>query len=87
VSDAPIDHLADLTHTDLMRVIVALATELYALADQLESLKEALAARGIDLAALDAPREAAAYDDAARARRDQFVARIFGALAQPQGKR
>ncbi len=82
MSDASIDHLGDLTKTDLMRVVVALATELYALADQIESLKEVLAARGIDLADLDAPREAAAYDDAARARRDRFVARIFGALAE-----
>jgi sugar phosphate isomerase/epimerase len=82
--DAPMDYLADVSKTDLMRVIVALATEVYALQDQVEGIKQALAANGIDMAALSAPREAAAHDDRARAARDAFVARIFGALAAPR---
>lgn len=81
---APFDHLADVSKTDLMRVIVALATEVYALNDQVEGIKQVLATRGIDLSALSAPREAAAYDDQAREARDRFVARVFAALAPPR---
>ena len=77
-----VDHIADVSKTDLLRVIVALAGEVYALADQLDALREALAARGIDLSALDAPREPAAHDAEARARRDAFVSRVFGALTK-----
>ena len=46
------DFVADLPKTELLRLNIALATELSALADRLHALEEVLAAKGIDLAAL-----------------------------------
>ncbi len=74
------DYLADLSKTDLMRVTIALAMETYALADRLRGLEEILAARGIDLSALDAPADPAAFDEARRARRDAFAERVLRPL-------
>ncbi|WP_431282837.1 hypothetical protein ACQW02_26100 [Humitalea sp. 24SJ18S-53] len=74
------DYLADLPKADLMRVTIALAMETYALADRLQGLEEILAAKGIDLGALDAPTDPAAFDDARRARRDAFAERVLHPL-------
>lgn len=77
------DYFAAVAPTDLMRVMVALATEVYALADRAQVLEAALARHGVDLRALDAPTQPAAYDASRRAVRDAFVQRVFGALEQP----
>ena len=79
----PTDYFADVSKTDLMRVVVALSGELFSLQDRLSVLEGILAGTGIDLAALDAPVEAAADEPARRTARDQFVARVFAALAAP----
>lgn len=76
------DYVADLPKTELLRLTVILATEVYALADRLHALEGILAAKGIDLAALDAPTEPAAFDAETKQRRDAFVERVFGSLAQ-----
>ena len=76
------DYIADLPKTELLRLIVALSTEVYALADRLRGLEDVLAQRGIDLAALDAPTEPAAFDERRKRERDAFVARVFGSLAE-----
>jgi len=80
---APHDYLRDIDNTDLMRVVVALATEVYALRDRMAGMERALREAGTDLSALDAPTEPAAYDGARAAERDAFVARVFEALARP----
>jgi hypothetical protein len=82
VTTPPMDYVADLPKTELLRVSVALATELYALVDRVAALEAVLEAKGIDLAALDAPTEPAAFDEARKRRRDAFVERVFGSLAQ-----
>lgn len=74
------DHLADLSHTELMRVVVALAAETYALQDRLAALEALLAAQGQDLALLDAPAEPAAFDAARKERVAAFTERVFGKL-------
>lgn len=76
------DYVAGLPQTELLRISVALATELYAVTDRLHALEEVLAARGFDLSALDAPTEPAAFDPIRKQRRDEFVERVFGALAR-----
>ena len=76
------DYVAGLPQTELLRISVALATELYALTDRVHALEEVLAAKGIDLVALDAPAEPAAFDATRKQRRDEFVERVFGALAR-----
>lgn len=76
------DYVADLPKTELLRITTALAVEVYALADRMAALEELLASRGIDLAALDAPTEPAAFDAARKRRRDDFVERVFGSLAR-----
>lgn len=78
-SDA-FDHFADISKTDLMRVVVALATETHALHDRLSALEALLAERGVDVSALDAPIEAAALDAERKARVAAFVDRVFGRL-------
>jgi sugar phosphate isomerase/epimerase len=75
------EHIADLPKTELLRIIVALSTEVYALADRMRAIEEILAARGVDLAALDAPTEPAAFDERRKRVRDEFVERVFGSLA------
>jgi hypothetical protein len=82
VKPAVPDYVADLPKTELLRISVTLATEVYALADRLHALEGILAAKGIDLAALDAPKEPAAFDEDTKRRRDAFVERVFGSLAQ-----
>jgi hypothetical protein len=78
----PPDFIADLPKTELLRVSVALATEVYALVDRLAALEELLVERGVDLSLLDAPTEPAAFDEARKRRRDEFVERVFGSLAR-----
>lgn len=82
VSPSVPDFIADLPKTELLRINVALATEVYALADRLAALEVLLAAKGVDVAALDGPTEPAAFDPERTARRDAFVERVFGALAR-----
>ncbi len=77
------DYLADVSKTDLMRVVVALATEVFELRDRQRALEAVLRADGADLSALDAAVEPAAFDPDRRAERDGFVARVFAALRQP----
>ncbi len=77
------DYFAALSSTDLMRVVIALSTEVYALTDRLRALESALSRHGVDLRALDAPMSPAAFDAARRAERDAFVQRVFAALEQP----
>jgi hypothetical protein len=79
--DDRFDHLADLSKTDLMRVVVALATETYALQDRLAVLERLLARQGLDLSELDAPAEPAAFDEERRAQVAAFTERVFGRLA------
>lgn len=81
MSGPSFDYIADLPKTELLRIIVALSTEVYALADRMRGIEEILAARGIDLAALDAPTEPAAFDEDRKRVRDAFVERVFGSLA------
>ncbi len=78
------DHFADLSKTDLMRVVMALAAETHALQDRLAALEALLAARGQDLSALDAPADPAALDPERRQRVAAFTDRVFGRLL-PEG--
>ena len=78
------DYLADVSKSDLMRVVVALATEVYEMRDRQRALEAILAGNGTDLAALDAPADPAAFDPDRLAERDAFIARVFQALKQPQ---
>lgn len=82
--DGDFDHFADIPKTDLMRVVMALAAETYALHDRLATLEALLAARGHDLSALDAPAEPAAFEEARRQRVAAFTERVFGKLL-PEG--
>ncbi|MBL8838705.1 MAG: hypothetical protein JNL66_20800 [Alphaproteobacteria bacterium] len=78
---APVpDYVADLPKTELLRIIVALSTEVYAMADRMRGIEDILAARGIDLASLDAPTDPAAFDEKRKRARDDFVQRVFGSL-------
>lgn len=76
------DFVADLPKTELLRLVVALSLEVYATADRLAVLEGVLARAGIDLAALDAPTEPAAFDAQRKAQRDAFTERVFGSLAR-----
>ncbi|MEQ9245778.1 MAG: DUF1491 family protein [Nitratireductor sp.] len=58
------DYFADVARTDLMRVVVALATEVYELRDRQRLTESLLAAQGIKLDDLDAKAEPAVYDEA-----------------------
>jgi hypothetical protein len=75
------DYIENVSKTELLRVIVALSTEVYALADRQRATEAILAANQIDLAALEAPIEPAVYDEARKQARDGFIARVFGSLA------
>lgn len=76
------DYLADVSKTDLMRVVVALATEVFELRDRQRALEAILEANGADLSVLDAAVGPAAFDPGRLAERDGFVARVFEALAR-----
>ena len=82
--DHGFDHFADIPKTDLMRVVMALAAETYALQDRMAALEALLVAQGQDLSALDAPAEPAAFDEARRQRVAAFTERVFGKLL-PEG--
>jgi len=79
--NAQTDYISEVSKTELLRIIVALSTEVYALADRQRATEAVLSAHKIDLTALDAPIEPAVYDEDRMAERDDFVARVFGALA------
>lgn len=76
----PTDYFADVSKSDMMRVVVAMAGELYALGDRVAGLEAILRAHDIPTDALDAPAEPAALDPARTAERDAFVQRLFGAM-------
>lgn len=79
----PTDYFADVSKTDLMRVVVALATEVFEIRDRQRALETILKENGTDLSALDEPVEPAAFDPDRLAERDLFVGRVFDALRQP----
>ena len=77
------DYFADVSKSDMMRVILALATEVYSMRDRQDVLERILSDCQIDLSPLDEEVEAAAYDPKRLAERDAFVARVFAAMARP----
>ena len=77
------DYFDSVSKSDMMRVVLALATEIYALRDRQRVLEEILVAGGTDLARLDEPVEAAVYEPDRLAERDAFVSRVFAAMANP----
>ena len=77
------DYFSDVAKTDMMRVIVALTTEVYAMRDRQKTLENILIEGGTDLALLDEKIEAAAFDKARLTERDAFVSRVFAAMASP----
>lgn len=80
----PPDFVADLPKTELLRLIVALSAEVHVLADRQRALEAILHEQGIDLTALDAPTEPAAFDPDRKLARDGFVERVFGSLTRLQ---
>jgi hypothetical protein len=79
----PGDYFSNVSKSDMMRVVLALATEVYAMRDRQNVLEEILSGCDIDLARLDEQVEAAVYDVNRLAERDAFVARVFAAMAGP----
>jgi hypothetical protein len=77
------DYFSNVSKSDMMRVVLALATEVYAMRDRQNVLEEILSDCDIDLARLDERVEAAVYDENRLAERDAFVARVFAAMAGP----
>jgi hypothetical protein len=77
---SPTDYFADVSKTDLMRVLVALATEVYETRDRLSALESILSESDMDLSALDAPTEPAAYDEQKKNIRDTFIANVFSSM-------
>jgi hypothetical protein len=77
------DYFSNVSKSDMMRVVLALATEVYAMRDRQNVLEEILSGCDIDLARLDEQVEAAVYDVNRLAERDAFVARVFAAMAGP----
>ena len=80
---AQADYIPDVSKTDLMRVVVALATEVFEIRDRQRALEAILKENGADLSELDAAIEPAAFDPDRLAERDGFIARVFEALRQP----
>lgn len=78
-----IDYFEAVSKSDMMRVVLALATEVYAMRDRQKLLEDILAKNGADLSRLDEPVEAATYDEYRLTERDEFVARVFAAMASP----
>ena len=78
-----IDYFEAVSKSDMMRVVLALATEVYAMRDRQKLLEDILVKNGADLSRLDEPVEAATYDKYRLAERDEFVARVFAAMASP----
>jgi len=76
------DFIADLSKTELLRLIVALSAEVHALSDRMRGLEGVLTERGIALDVLDAPTDPAAFDPVRKAARDDFVQRVFGSLTR-----
>ena len=74
-----IDYFEAVSKSDMMRVVLALATEVYAMRDRQKLLEDILVKNGADLSRLDEPVEAATYDEYRLAERDEFVARVFAA--------
>ncbi len=77
------DYFADVSKSDIMRVILALATEMYEMRDRQNVLETILADCEIDLDRLDEKVEAAVYDPERLAEGDAFVARVFAAMTTP----
>lgn len=79
------DYFADVAQTDLMRVVVALATEVYELRDRQRLTESLLTEQGLKLDGLDAKAEPAVYEEDRLRERDAFVARVFAAMKDPVG--
>ena len=77
-----IDYFEAVSKSDMMRVVLALATEVYAMRDR-QKLRRIFWQKRCDLSRLDEPVEAATYDEYRLAERDEFVARVFAAMASP----
>ena len=77
------DYFSNVSKSDMMRVVLALATEVYAMRDRQAVLEDILSDCDIDLARLDEQVDAAVYDKDRLDERDAFVARLFGAMAGP----
>jgi len=78
-----IDYFEAVSKSDMMRVVLALATEVYAMRDRQKRLEDIMATTGADLSRVDETVEAATYDEYRLAERDEFVARVFAAMASP----
>ena len=81
------DYIPDVSKTDLMRVVVALATEIFEIRNRQRALEAILEENGVDLTELDAAVEPAAFDPDRLAERDGFITRVFDALRQPAATR
>ena len=67
-----IDYFEAVSKSDMMRVVLALATEVYAMRDRQKLLEDILTKNGADLSRLDEPVEAATYDEYRLAARDEL---------------
>ncbi len=76
------DYFSDVSKTELMRIVVSLATEVYETKDRLTALESILDNHNIDLTALDAPTEPAVYDDKRKEARDNFIQNVFSSLSR-----
>ena len=77
------DYFTDVSKSDMMRVVLALATEVFEMRDRMRVLEGVLADGGTDLSSLDERVVPAAYDPQRLAERDAFVARVFAAMKTP----
>ena len=77
------DSFSDVSKSDIMRVILARATEVYEMRDRQNVLETILSDSEIDLGRLDEKVEAAVYDQERLTERDAFVARVFAAMTNP----
>ncbi len=77
------DYFSNVSKSDIMRVVLALATEVYAMRDRQAVLEDILLGCDIDLARLDEQVVAGVDDEDRLAERDAVVARVFAAMAGP----
>ncbi len=76
------DYFDSVSKSDMMRVVLALATEIYALRDRQRVLEEILVAGGTDLARLDEPVEAAVYEPTGWLSATLCISQVFAAMAK-----
>ena len=77
------DYFSDVSKSDMMRVVLALTTEVYAMRDRQKNLETILKESGSDLSFLDEKVEAAVFDEMRLVERDAFVSRVFSGMASP----